>query len=226
MAKQTGGGSFHEARLRQERDKTQVGKFARIFQTIHCLIDAEDDMTLAIASGADEGEEREAGEDSRGVRVNVNSNELALRERKGDGSAKVEVGEVGGAKKGILRHHRIQDNVDESEGGNVSRGRTGGGETVTSRGAANATAHIVGERARRSGAEESRRSPLLFNDPVIVGGGRGVRVNGSEGTGALHELDEFVVVAGDPLVPKGTSHRRTKCKGLARRVHVEDGDTR
>ena len=81
MAKQTRGGGFTEAKLRQERDKTQVGKFARIFQTIHGLIDAEDDMTLAIASGADEGEEREAGEDSRGVRVNVNSNELTLRER-------------------------------------------------------------------------------------------------------------------------------------------------
>jgi hypothetical protein len=226
MAKQTGGGSFHEARLRQERDKTQVRKLARIFQTIHGLIDAEDDIALAIASGADEGEEREAGEDSRGVRVDVNSNELALRERKGDGSAKVEVGEVGGAKKGILRHHRVQANVDGSEGGNVGRGRTGGGETVTSRGAANAPADVVSERARRAGAEESRRSPLFLNHPVVVGGGRSVRVNGSEGTCALHELDEFVIVAVDPLVPKGTSQRRTKCKGLARRVHVEDGGTR
>ena len=226
MAKQTGGGSFHEARLRQERDKTQVGKFARIFQTIHGLIDAEDDMTLAIASGADEGEEREAGEDSRGVRVYVDSNELALRERKGDGSAKVEVGEVGGAKKGILRHHRVQGNVNGSERGNIGRGRTGGGETVPSRGAANAPADVVSERARRAGAEESRRSPLFFNHPVIVGGGRSVRVNGSEGTCAPHELDESVIASVDPLVPKGTSQRRTKCKGLARRVHVEDGGTR
>jgi hypothetical protein len=149
-----------------------------------------------------------------------------LGDGKGDRGAEIEVGEVGGAKKGILRHHRIQGNVDGSEGGNVSRGRTGGGETVTSRGAANATADIVSERARRSGAEESRRSPLFLDNAVIIGGGRGVSVNGSEGTGALHELDEFVVVAGDPLVPKGTSQRRTKCKGLARRVHVEDGDTR
>ena len=226
MTKEAGCGSFDETRRRQERDKTQVRKLARIFQTIHGLIDAEDDMTLAIASGADEGEEREAGEDSRGVRVNVNSNELALRERKGDGSAKVEVGEVGGAKKGILRHHRVQTNIDGSEGGNVGRGRTGGGETVTSRGAATAPADVVSERARRAGAEESRRSPLFFNHPVIVGGGRSARVNGSEGTCALHELDEFVIVSVDPLVPKGTSQRRTKCEGLARRVHVEDGGTR
>jgi hypothetical protein len=182
MPKEAGSSGLKKTRRRQERDQTQVRKLTRIFQTIHGLIDAEDDKALAIASGADEGEEREAGEDSRRVRVYVYSNELALGEREGDGSAKVEVGEVGGSKEGILRHHRIQGNVDGSEGGNVSRGRTGGGETVTSRGAANATAHIVGERARRSGAEESRRSPLLFNDPVIVGGGRGVSVNRSEGT--------------------------------------------
>ncbi len=94
------------------------------------------------------------------------------------------------------------DNVDGSERGNVSRGRTGRGETVISRGASNATAHIVGERARWSGAEESRRSPLFLDDSVVVGGCRGVSVNGSESTCALHQLDEFVVVAGDPLAPK------------------------
>ena len=220
MAKQTRGGGFTEAKLRQERDKTQVGKFARIFQTIHGLIDAEDDRTLSVLAGANEGEEREAGEDSRGVRVNVNSNELTLRERKGDGSAKVEVGEVGGAKKGILRHHRVQGNVNGSERGNIGRGRTGGGETVTSRGAANAPADVVSERARRAGAEESRRGPLLFDHPAVIGRGRGVSVNGGEGTCALHELDEFVVIAVNPLVPKGTSQRRTKGEGLARRVQV------
>ena len=148
---------------------------------------------------------------------------MALRERKGDGSAKVEVGEVGGAKKGILRHHRVQANVDGSEGGNVGGGRTGGGETVTSRGAANAPADVVSERARRAGAEESRRSPLFFDDPVVIGRGRSVRVNGSEGTCALHELDEFVIVSVDPLVPKGTSQRRTKCQGLAAESMLRTG---
>jgi hypothetical protein len=174
MPKEAGSSGLKKTRRRQERGQTQVRNLTRIFQTIHDLIDAEDDKAIVIASGADE--------DSRGVRIYVYSNELALGERKGDGSAKVEVSEVGGVKEGILRHHRIQGNVDGSERGNVSRGRAGGGETVISRGAANATAHIVGERARRSGAEESKRSPLLFNDPVIVGGGRGVSVNRSEGT--------------------------------------------
>ena len=183
MAKQTRGGGFTEAKLRQERDKTQVGKFARIFQTIHGLIDAEDDRTLSVLAGANEGEEREAGEDSRGVRVNVNSNELTLRERKGDGSAKVEVGEVGGAKKGILRHHRVQANVDGSEGGNVGRGRTGGGKTVT----ANTTVAALWARE-----EERGRGALLLRHGIVVGGGGGGVVDGAEGAGSLDELNELV----------------------------------
>jgi hypothetical protein len=147
VAKQTRGGGFTEARLRQERNKTKVGELTCIFQTIHGLIDAKDDEPLAVPTGANEGKERETGKDCGGVGVNVNSNELTLGYRERDWGAEIEVGEVGGAKIGILRHHRVQGNVDSSEGGNVSRGRTGGGETVTARGAANATAYVVGKRA-------------------------------------------------------------------------------
>ncbi len=78
----------------RERDKTQVRQLTRIFQTIHGLIDAEDDETLAVAGCADEREERETGKDCRGVRVYVDSNELALGEIEGNGSAEVEIGEV------------------------------------------------------------------------------------------------------------------------------------
>jgi hypothetical protein len=70
-----------DADNRQERDKTQFRKLTGIFQTIHGLIDAEDDEALAGVSGTDEGEERETGEDCRDVRVYINSNELALGER-------------------------------------------------------------------------------------------------------------------------------------------------
>ncbi len=50
MMKQTGGGGFKEARLRQERDKTKVQELTGIFQAIHGLIDAENYKTLAVAS--------------------------------------------------------------------------------------------------------------------------------------------------------------------------------
>ncbi len=75
-----------------------------------------------------------------------------MGDRYGDKGAEIEVSEIGGSRKGIVRHHRIQGNIDSSEKGNVSGGRTGGGKTVTSCGALKATANIVGERARRSGA--------------------------------------------------------------------------
>ncbi len=73
--------SMHETRRRQERDKTQVRQLTGIFQTIHGLIDAEDDEALAGAGGADEGEgeERETGKDCRGVGVYVDSDELMNR---------------------------------------------------------------------------------------------------------------------------------------------------
>jgi hypothetical protein len=50
MPKQTGGGGFKEARLRQKRDKTKVRELTGIFQTIHGLIDAEDYEALAVAA--------------------------------------------------------------------------------------------------------------------------------------------------------------------------------
>jgi hypothetical protein len=115
MPKEARCGGLHETRRRQERDKTQVRQLTGIFQTIHGLIDAEDDEALAVAGSADEGKERETGKNCRGVGVYVDSDELALGEREGDGSAKVEISEVGGAKEGIVRHHRVQGNVNGSE---------------------------------------------------------------------------------------------------------------
>ena len=67
----------------------------------------------------------------------------------------IEIGEVGGAKESIVRHNRVQGDVDASERSKVSGERTGGGETVTSRSASNATVNIVEERTRRAGPEES-----------------------------------------------------------------------
>jgi hypothetical protein len=51
-------------------------------------------------------------------------------------------------------------------------------------------------------------------------------MDGGESTGALHELDEFVIVACDPLAAKWTSQGRAERKGLAGSVHIQDGDTR
>ena len=47
-----------------------------------------------------------------------------------------------------------------------------------------------------------------------------------QGTGALDELDELVVIALNPLLAERAGQGRPKCEGLADRVHVEDGGTR
>ena len=99
-------------------------------------------------------------------------------------------------------------------------------KAITSRSATHATVDIVEERARRAGAEERGGSPLLFDDVVVVGGCGGGGVDRGQGTGALDELDELVVVALNPLLAERASQGRPKCEGLADRVHVEDGGTR
>ena len=58
-----------------------------MFQTIHGLIDAEDDKGFAGGGGLNERKERELREDSRRVRADINSDELASRERQKDRSA-------------------------------------------------------------------------------------------------------------------------------------------
>ena len=135
-------------------------------------------------------------------------------------------GEVDRPKESVIRHNRVKQDIDSRERSDLGGGGAGRGKTVTSRSAANATTNVIAERARRAGAEKSGRSPLLLHDSVEVGGGGSVSVDGGEGTGALHELDEFVVVADCPLAPKGAGQGRTKSEGLARRVHVQDRGTR
>ncbi len=77
MTKEAWCGGLNKVRRREERDKTHVRQLTRILQTIHGLINAEDDETPAVAGSADKREERETGKDCRGVRVNVDSNDLA-----------------------------------------------------------------------------------------------------------------------------------------------------
>jgi hypothetical protein len=84
---------------KRETRRMLARQLTRILQTIHGLINAEDDETPAVAGSADKREERETGKDCRGVRVNVDSNELALGDRESDGSAKVKISEVGSAKR-------------------------------------------------------------------------------------------------------------------------------
>jgi hypothetical protein len=76
-----------KARLREEREQAKVRELARIFQTIHRLIDAEDYKRLTGSARPNIGKERKLGEDGRRVRADINPDELTGRNRQRDRSA-------------------------------------------------------------------------------------------------------------------------------------------
>ncbi len=61
--------------------------------------------------------------------------------------AKVEVRQVNGAKESVVRDDRVKEDVDGGERGDLSGGRTGRGNTVTTRSAANTTGTPAVRRA-------------------------------------------------------------------------------
>ncbi len=46
MLEETGGGCFIETEGGEKRDKAKVGKFARLLEAVHRLVDAKDDVGL------------------------------------------------------------------------------------------------------------------------------------------------------------------------------------
>jgi hypothetical protein len=84
MTEEAGCAGFEESSKRQERDEAKVGELTGLLQTIHGLVDPEDDVSSAGLGLFDEGEEGKAGENCGRVSADVNSNELTLGEGKGD----------------------------------------------------------------------------------------------------------------------------------------------
>ena len=84
MAEEAGCPGLKETSGRQEIDKAKVGELTSLLQTIHSLVNPEDDESFSGLGLFDEGEEGKAGENCGRVSANVNSNELTLGEGKGD----------------------------------------------------------------------------------------------------------------------------------------------
>jgi hypothetical protein len=92
----------------ERRETRKVGKFARLLEAVHRLIDAKDDVGLAGGVGFEKGKEIKAGENVRGELVSKDFNELGRVEV----GAKVEVRQVNRAKESVVRHDRVEENVD------------------------------------------------------------------------------------------------------------------
>ena len=87
MAKEAGCAGFNEASGRQERDEAKVGELTRPLQTIHGLVDPEDDESFSGSDCLNEGYEGKTGENCGEISADVNSNELTLGEGKVDRGA-------------------------------------------------------------------------------------------------------------------------------------------
>ena len=92
--KETGGGGFEEAEGGEKRDEAKVGKFARLLEAVHRLIDSKDDVGLAGGVSLDEGEKVKVGENSGRELLGKKFDILGRVE----GSAEVKVRQVNGVR--------------------------------------------------------------------------------------------------------------------------------
>jgi hypothetical protein len=102
MTEEAGCAGFEESSRRQERDEAKVGELTGLLQTIHGLVDPEDDVSFSGSGRLDEGKEGKTGETCGRVSADVNSNELTLGEGKGDGGAEIKILKVDRAEDGIV----------------------------------------------------------------------------------------------------------------------------
>jgi hypothetical protein len=136
--------------------------------------------------------------------------------------AKVEVRQVNRAKESVFRDDRVKEDVDGGERGDLSGGRTRRGKTVTTRSAANTTVYARRVAALGAGEEERSRGPILLRHGIVVRGGGGGVVDGTEGPGSFNELNKLVVASLQPLQTVGASKSGSEGEGRVRGVKVED----
>jgi hypothetical protein len=74
-----------------------------------------------------------------------------------------------------------------------------------------------------AGTKKSGGEPLLLHHVIKIRGKGSGGVNGSQGAHSLDELNQLFAVRSSPLVSVGTSESRTKGKGPAELIEVEDG---
>ena len=142
---------------------------------------------------------------------------------RGERSAKIEIGEVDRSKESVVRHNRVEEDIDSGERSDLSGGGARRGKTVTTRSAANATVYARRVATLGAGEEERRGGPLLLRHGVIIRGEGGCVVDGTEGPGSFDKLNKLVVASLQPLQTVGASEGGAEGEGRTGRVKVKDG---
>jgi hypothetical protein len=122
----------------------------------------------------------------------------------------------------VRRDNRVEEDVYAREGSDKSRGRDRGLETVASGGASHAPVDVRVVGAGGTRKEKGGGGPFFFGHGVIIGGVGGGEMNGAEGAGSVHELDELGVTCPQPLSPVGARDSGTEGEGGAGRIEVQD----
>ncbi len=119
--------------------------------------------------------------------------------------------------------YRVKKEVDSGERSNVGGGGNGGLETVATGRASPAPVDPRREAVEGVGDEEGGGRPLLLNDGIKVGWGRGGKVDGAESASGLDQLHQFGVAGEKPLGTEGAGESRLESERGARGVEVQDG---
>jgi hypothetical protein len=122
-----------------------------------------------------EREERETRKGGMRKLSGINFDEL----RNGEGGAEVKVRQVDRAERSIVRHDRVEQDIDSGQGCYVGGGRAGGRQTIAARGSANSAINTCEKRAEGAGLLEGEWRPLFLGDRIVVGGGGGGKVDGA-----------------------------------------------
>jgi hypothetical protein len=141
----------------------------------------------------------------------------------GVGGTKVEVGKVDCAEVGIFGDSGVKQTVDERVGSDGSGDRVRDRQPIPTRCSPHPAINVGHDVPKVAGTKKSGGKPLLLHHVIKIRGKGSGGVNRRQCPSSLDELNQLVAVRSSPLVSVGTSESRTKGKGPAELVEVEDG---
>ena len=144
-------------------------------------------------------------------------------EEGGFGFPKVKVRQFDCAKVGIFGDGGVKETVDEGVGSDASGDRARDRQPIPTRCSSYPAINVGHDVPKMAGTKKSGGKLLLLHHVIQIRGKGSGGVNGSQGARSLNELNQLVAVRSSSLVVVGTSESRTKGKGPAELVEVEDG---
>ena len=188
----------------QEGCDLLVGMEARLLKTGNGFVAAGVKKGFAVLVKLNEWVNAETGEDGRGEQGGVDNYEF----RGGHVVAEIKIGDIEGAKVGVLGRGGVEENVDHRH-----RACAGGNRVRN-------VASVSPSTATNS-ADDCSFLPLLLGYRVVVSGGFGTDKDGGDGFGVEDQFNELDVIFVEPKVAVRPSEAGFHGDGIAMDVEVE-----